>query len=405
VDVTIAPIPPEKYEDYRCEVIFKAYKWDPQCGDRDTVSRHACLLSQEAARKLEEWSEALTAELFLMERKLLDDLPLGKELWLEKKILKAFRRSQGPAGYNPQKHVRLMRYDFHPTADGWALSEVNSDVPCGFAESVILPEIVKKFFNGYAGHRNIAQSICDSFKSKLKVDRVAFVHATSYSEDRQVMQYLSDCFAQRGIGGIFAAPDHIRWDGSRAYCLLDNREIGGIMRSYPAEWLTMLHKKYWEGYYSADIPLCNHPVALLTQSKRLPLVWDKLGLELPTWRKLLPETRDPRKIPVGSDEWIYKIAMGRVGGGIAIKGAVKDKEFKEINKAARRNPKEWVAQRLFKSLPLGEDNLHLCLGVFTVDGKAAGFYGRAGSYNLIDAYAADIPVLVNTEERMGNKNV
>ena len=50
--------------------------------------------------------------------------------------------------YDPQDHIRLMRYDFHPTIDGkWAVSEVNSDVPGGFAESSLLPELACKTIN------------------------------------------------------------------------------------------------------------------------------------------------------------------------------------------------------------------------------------------------------------------
>jgi glutathionylspermidine synthase len=400
VDITIAPIPPESFEDYRYEVIFKAYKWDPRVGDHDTISRYACLLSGETAQELETLAEALAAETSLMERKLIDDFALAKDLWLDKPVLKALRRAQRlGGGYDPQRHVRLMRFDFHPTADGWAVSEVNSDVPGGFAESALMPGIAARFFDGYAGRANLGQSIYESFKPKLAVNRVAFVHATSYSDDRQVMQFLSDFFARQGVGGVFAALDHIKWEGKRAFCLLDNEEIGGVVRFYPVEWFPMIPKKYWEGYCGTDIPLCNHPAALLTQSKRLPLIWDRLGVDIPAWKKLLPETCDPRKMPANSEEWIYKPAMGRVGGGISIKGAVKEKELKKINKFAKRYPKEWIAQKMFKSLPLGEDKLHMCIGVFTVDGKAAGFYGRVGGYNLIDQYAADIPILVSTVKK------
>jgi hypothetical protein len=89
--------------------------------------------------------------------------------------------------------------------------------------------------------------------------------------------------------------------------------------------------------------------------------------------------------------------MGRVGDGISVKGAISAKEESKIAKAVRRNPKAWVAQRKFQSRPFSEENLHLCVGVFTVDGKAAGFFGRASGYNLIDSYAADIPILIKEQ--------
>jgi hypothetical protein len=45
----------------------------------------------------------------------------------------------------------------------------------------------------------------------------------------------------------------------------------------------------------------------------------------------------------------------------------------------RKKPGSWVAQRRFTSRPLTDKNgeaYHLCVGVFTVNGKSAGFYGR-----------------------------
>jgi glutathionylspermidine synthase len=364
------------------------------------VSKYACILSEETAAQLEEWAESLTAELFRIEDKLINDLSLCKNLRLDKPLVRAFINSRG---YERNNHVRLMRYDFHPVKDsemGWALSEVNSDVPCGFAESVLLPGLAKEYFADTYVRGNVADSLYQSFIAKLKYERIAFVHATSYSDDRQVLQYLYDYFKQRGIDGIFAAPDHIKWDNGKAISAFDNREIGGIIRSYPAEWLHMFKKKCWSGFFDSDTVQCNHPAAVLTQSKRLPLIWDESGLELPTWRKLLPQTVAPaRNAPLlPEDEWLYKYAMGRVGDGISMKGAVSDKEMSKISKAVKRYPNEWVAQKKFRSLPLGNDNLHLCAGVFTVDGKAAGFFGRAGNYNLIDGYAADIPILVTAKK-------
>jgi glutathionylspermidine synthase len=138
-------------------------------------------------------------------------------------------------------------------------------------------------------------------------------------------------------------------------------------------------------------------VAILTQSKRLPLVWDELGVDIPAWKQLLPETRDPRHIDPKEDGWIYKPALGRVGEGISIMEAITEKERKIIKKAVKRSPGSWVAQRRFTSKPLTDiqgEAYHLCVGVFTVDGKSAGFYGRISPYPRIDDRAKDIPILV-----------
>jgi len=98
--------------------------------------------------------------------------------------------------------------------------------------------------------------------------------------------------------------------------------------------------------------------------------------------------------------WIYKPALGRVGEGISIQEAITTKELSQIQRAVRRSPRDWIAQKRFESKPvLGADgeSYHLCVGVFTVDGKAAGFYGRISPYPRIDEKAKDIPLLVEKE--------
>jgi hypothetical protein len=42
--------------------------------------------------------------------------------------------------------------------------------------------------------------------------------------------------------------------------------------------------------------------------------------------------------------------------------------------------------------------MHVCLGVFVVDGRAAGTYGRMARVPLIDARAYDVAVLVDLQE-------
>jgi glutathionylspermidine synthase len=175
--------------------------------------------------------------------------------------------------------------------------------------------------------------------------------------------------------------------------------LEGIVRFFPLEWLENLPRNSgWEGYFGAETASCNHPAALLSQSKRLPLLWDRLGVGVPAWRELLPETVDPRS--ARGDGWILKPALGRVGEGVSIREAIAAKEFQKIHRAARRHPGEWIAQRRFDSAPLlsgGGEALHLCVGVFTVDGKRAGMYGRNSPAPRIDAHAQDIPLLVSEE--------
>jgi hypothetical protein len=39
---------------------------------------------------------------------------------------------------------------------------------------------------------------------------------------------------------------------------------------------------------------------------------------------------------------------------------------------------------------------HLCIGVFVIDGRASGFYGRLAAGPIIEKHAQDIAVLVET---------
>ena len=398
----LRPIPAQHMSDYRYDVIFSAYKWDPQVGDQDTIARHALLLDRKTAQEVEQLAEALAAETCAMEEALLHKPQLAKKLGFPKKIE---RKLPLLSGYQPEKHVRLMRFDFHPTPEGWAVSEVNSDVPGGLAEASILPHLAARYFPNYEAGKSIADALYAAFTAKTRKDgRIAFVHATSYSDDQQVMRFLSDHFAEKGLKTQLAAPDHLRWDGKKAVSILEGEEgeLDGIVRFFPLEWLTHLPRRFdWSGYYNTETVSCNHPVAIYAQSKRLPLIWNELGVDIPTWKKLLPETCDPRRKNLSSD-FILKPALGRVGEGISIKEAISPKEFAAISKAAKRSPLDWLAQRRFTSAPLmteGGTPYHLCVGVFTVDGKAAGFYGRISPYPRIDANAKDIPLLVAKEEQ------
>jgi glutathionylspermidine synthase len=428
--VRLVLIPADKYSDYRYDVIFNAYKWDPQVGDHSTVSEYALLIDRATAAKLETWAEKLSEETIAIEKKLIENPEPAKNLGLPKQIYKALDKLKS---YDAEKNVRLMRFDFHPVINsinsidsvdfiasdgiGWAVSEVNSDVPGGLAEASVMPEIAAKYLGGENNcepGENTAGQIFRAFENKInKNGAMAFIHATSYSDDRQVMQFLSDYFNKRGVNASPAAPDHIKWINKKAVNIAEGKNYGsdidGIIRFFPLEWLVSLPKKSgdWRGYYNCETPSCNHPAAVFAQSKRLPLIWDGLGVDIPFWKKLLPETKDPKKHKIIDSDWLYKPALGRVGEGILMRDmpvpaplGIKNKKpakFEKIEKYIRRYSENWIMQRKFISRPL--QNYHLCIGVFTVNAKRAGFYARISEYALIDAKAKDIPVLIDIEKK------
>lgn len=397
----LVAIPKEKYDEYRLDAIFNCYKWDPQFLDNNTIAKHALVISEEEHRELKELTEKIDKETIEAEEFLNKNLKMAKPLALPKKIYNELKRMKN---YDSNKHIRLMRYDFHPTKEGkWAVSEVNSDVPGGFAEASLLPQAaINALGEDKYYHKNFGNILANSIAQKVvKNGRIMMVHCTCYSDDRQVMQYLGDKLKTMGFNIIYGAADHLRFENNEAYSILDGNEgkIDGIVRFTPLEWLKDIKPKYWDGYFDTITPSCNHPVAIFAQTKRFPLVWDVLeknNIDLSTWKELLPETIEVKDAK-NKEGFIYKPACGRVGEKISIKEACSDDEYNKILIDVKKHPKEYLAQKKFISKPLiseGGESFHVCLGSYTVDGKHSGYYARISNTPRIDSNAADIPVLI-----------
>ena len=241
-----------------------------------------------------------------------------------------------------------------------------------------------------------------AFKKRISLGaRIAFVHATSYADDRQVMQFMGDHFQHNGYQAVYLAPDRLSFREGVAYEKDNQTNIQGIVRFFPLEWMLCLpFRTQWQGFYQTSTVSCNHPFAILTQSKRLPLLFQHLGQ--PTlWNKLLPETKAVEALDYEDSDYLYKPVFGRVGESITIRERTSENEFKKIRRDALRFKKEWIVQKRFDSQPiLTEDGraFHLCLGVFVIDGKFAGIYGRISSYARIDEKAQDLPVLIRRKK-------
>ena len=397
----LVPIPRDKYDEYRLTLMFDCYKWDPQFVDHNTVARYALVMTQEEHEELERLTEELDSETRAAEEFLNQHQELAKPLALPKSVSREIRKMKN---YEPDRHIRLMRYDFHPTVEGkWAVSEVNSDVPGGFAEASLMPQAALDLLNETSyWYKSFGDVFVKAISEKVvSKGRIMLVHCTSYSDDRQVMQFLGDRLKEKGFDVIYAAADHLRFKENQAYSILDGNEgrVDAIIRFTPLEWLTEIKPKRWQGYFDTTTISCNHPIAMYAQTKRFPLVWDVLeqrGIPMSTWRELLPDTLEVKDAK-GKEGYIYKPACGRVGEKISIKEACEGDEYKKIIVDVKRHPKKYLAQKRFNSKPLTGENgeeFHVCLGSYTVDGKHAGYYARISETPRIDSNAADIPVLI-----------
>ena len=376
----ILTIPPAHYANYRMDVMFDGYKWDLQAGEQSTISDKVLLLEPGEAAFLAQSARDLYQETVAMEMALQKNPALALETGISETMTEALCA----APYNPREHIRFMRFDFHPTTEGWRISEVNSDVPAGYPEASVLPALAQVYFSGCRPYGSFG----DVFKNRLGKlvpagSTIAYVHDTHTVEDYQILHYLGDLMEAEGYRSLYTAPEHIQWENGAAIGL------GAVIRYFPVEWLEF-SGAHWQPFVNAKTPACNHPVALLTQSKRLPVVWDRLGVPVPTWEALLPETVCASA--ASGDGWILKPAFGRVGEGINIPGTLSAEEDEAIRAAAKANPSQWVAQKMFTSAPV--DGMHVSVGAFAMDGEFAGFFARISSAPRMDADASEIPILV-----------
>jgi glutathionylspermidine synthase len=392
MNIKIGIIPSSEFYDYRLDVMFDGYKWDiqAQCGgSQGTISNQVILLERDTAAFLADCAVELYNETTAMERALMSRPDLAVKMGISQEMAKALCS----CNYNPNNHIRLMRFDFHPTTDGWQISEVNSDVPAGYPEASVLPQLAEKYFSGYRKYGDFGEVLADRFTAlALRASTIVYLHDTHTVEDYQILHFLGDLLEKRGFRSRYADPSHIKWQDYKAV------DTGAIMRYYPVEWLEFHEGADWRGFVNSKTPSCNHPIALLTQSKRLPLVWNELDCDIPFWKKLLPQTlcaSSYTRFKNRNTNRILKPAFGRVGEGINIPGAVSKAENSQIKRAAKTCCGQWVVQKMFDSLPV--DGLHLNLGVFVVDGKFAGLYGRASKIPRIDSGATELPVLVKED--------
>ena len=395
----VSAMAPDVIARVRRRAIFDCCKWDPQVEDVCTIADVPLVLSIAAWRTIVGQAESLAREVHAAEEELRGRPELHDRLGLPRAIVRALRRGSAP---DHVRTVRFIRFDFHLTENGWRISEANTDVPGGLNEASGLPAIVGPL---YPGTRPVGD-VADAY-ARAVVDTgmpgalVALVHATAYCDDRQVMAYLARRLELGGARALLASPAHLRWSDGRA--TLDTPQAAGpvdaVVRFFPAEWLPNLPwRAGWRSYFErATTPVSNPGSAILTQTKRFPLVWDRLWTPLPTWKALLPETHDARDVRwQGSDEWVLKPALGRVGEDIGIAGVTAPREWEKIARAVRRHPAYWVVQRRFAAtaVRLGEHHRYPSVGVYTVNGRVAGAYGRIAERPLIDARARDAAVLV-----------
>ncbi len=389
---------PDELAELRRRTVFECGKWDPQYGDTCVLADFALVLEPAVWLELATLAERLAREALAAEEELLRRPALHRRLGLPRPVRRCLCEcgELGPA----RGAARVMRFDFHWTSAGWRISEVNCDVPGGFIEASGFGGLAARIL-GLSSPGDPTLALAEAVaRATGPGATVALVHATAYTDDRQVMIHLGKALEERDLRTCLLDPTQLAWHDGRPSAATSwfTGPLDLVLRFFPAEWLPNTSGDWRSFFRGSRTPLANPGAALLVQSKRFPLVWDELSAELPTWRALLPETRSPRAAGWRDDPgWILKPALGRVGEGVGLRSVIAERQWRGIARAARWWPADWIAQRRFEAVALERDGekLYPCLGVFVIDGRAAGAYGRVARRPLIDAGAWDVPVLLS----------
>jgi hypothetical protein len=221
-------------------------------------------------------------------------------------------------------------------------------------------------------------------------------------EDFQVVSYMGARLSERGVPAHLAAPSQLDWRDGRARLRAAwyDGPVAAVVRFFQAEWMARLPRPcHWRPLVAGGkTPVTNPGTSALTESKRFPLAWDRLAAALPTWRRLLPETRDPRDAPWRRDDgWLLKTAFCNTGDTVAARDLVSPRRWRAACRGAFFKPGKWVAQRRFETVPVATfaGDVHPCVGVYTVNGRACGAYTRVSSGAVIDYRAVDVALLID----------
>ena len=332
------PIPDAQFRDIRLSMIFDHHKWDSQFEDAGSLGRHCLILDGQAWELLRRQSESLWAEALAAEEEILDRPDLCRDARARPTAAKRLHanRPEGPLQGDGQDHA--IRLSLH--REGWRISEANADVPGGFIESCAFAELACGCYPGTRAAPDVGRQYA----------RVAGVGARQGLSHRPGAR---DGVYRRPPGDGVPGPE-VRGRGARAGAGQScgsglgrrSRRAGSWRRGF--RWhRTVLpggvagessrDRHTWERYFHGGAtPQSNPGYSLIPQSKRFPLVWDRLATNLPTWRALLPQTCDPREVNWRnhSEQWVLKPALGRVGEWIGIRGITADKEWRAIARNA-----------------------------------------------------------------------
>ncbi len=299
-----------------------------------------------------------------------------------------------------------MRFDFHPTTEGWQISEVNSNVPGGFTESSTLPRLMRDALAD--GNLTLAGNPTDAWASAMLrhsgSNLIGLICAPGFMEDRQIVCHLAQALIARGGRAAVLDLQQLQLDNGHYIRSSDGQRLGALVRFYQAEWLAQLPRRFpWQPMFLGGKTPVSNPLRMLHLLRKQSLS-PRLGstphatahLARPPPRNPLHPPRRPAQRLGPQRSFLQQRRLGHHRRRNRLPHLPAPHPPPEI----WWHPDTWIAcaaafttQRV--ETPLGEKVP--CIGVYVIDGKAAGIYGRISRGTVVDYSALDVAVLIERE--------
>lgn len=147
-----------------------------------------------------------------------------------------------PASHPPPNVGRAMRFDFHPTATGWRVSEVNTDVPGGWREGASLPQLYRPFYSGLDCPQSPLDAWGRGIESLAPTGHVALLSAPGYLEDQQIVRtFRAELESRKIASSLIQTPAALDWTRPGRCTLAGSRmPVSAVIRFYQIEWIAAL---------------------------------------------------------------------------------------------------------------------------------------------------------------------
>ena len=389
------PLPADAMSRIERTLQVRHFKWDTQVGDQRVLSPQPLLISETEWNWICTQAEQAAQEISHIEQEVAGNKDLQTRIGLPH----AFRNllaSQASCD------LRVLRFDFHPTEAGWIVSEVNSDVPGGFTEASHLPRLYEAHQAGLVRPTSPLHAWGKMMESELGKAHVALLYAPGYLEDQQVALALSRELNDRElVPCLLQSPESLLWTDGHAHLRSNARiRFAAVVRFYQAEWLSQLPRRAgWESLFRPNnsTTVVNPALSVISESKRLPLIFPFLTSTSAVCRALFASCLDPRDLSLGMQEkWVLKAAYANTGDHVYLGSEIHSSVWKKLLRVAQKHPEQWVVQERFETISLSSSlgSVKPCVGVFVIGGRAAGAYVRLSHTQITDAYALEAPLFI-----------